>query len=84
MEEGWSHFEERKSMVKNQEKSIQCLLSNAQLSPAYFYPNNLTWTYINFFLSFFYSLEVKTFSRMYKQTANFIALLSVCSEIKYD
>lgn len=84
MEEGWAHFEERKSMVKNQEKSTQCLLSCAQLSPAYFYPGNFTWTYINFFLPFFYSLEVKTFSRMYKQTANFIALLSVRSEIKYD
>lgn len=84
MEEGWAHFEGRKSMVQNQEKSTQCLLSCTQLSPAYFYPGNFTWKYINFFLSLFYSLGVKTFSRMYKQTANFIALLSVRSEIKYD
>ena len=45
MEEGQSHFEERKSMVKNQEKATQFLLSYAWLlSPDYFYPSSLTWT----------------------------------------
>lgn len=61
MEEGWAHFEERKNMVKNQDKSTQCLLSCAQLSPAYFYPCHLTWTYNNFSCLFSIILKLKHF-----------------------
>lgn len=40
--------------------------------------------YTILFISFLYSYEIQTFSKMCKLTANFIVVLPMCSEMKDD